>query len=67
MKNQKGESFAGAIAILGLGGFLMYIGFGFGQAVERKEWQTETVKRGYAEWVIAIDGSTTFQWKEAAK
>jgi hypothetical protein len=28
-----------------------------------KKWKTEAVKRGHAAWVVAPDGSTTFQWK----
>ena len=28
-----------------------------------QKWQTETVERGYAEWITATDGTTTWQWK----
>lgn len=27
----------------------------------------QAVERGYAEWVVKFDGSTTWQWKEGAK
>lgn len=29
----------------------------------RKEIRTEAVRKGYAEWVVDVDGNTTFVWK----
>lgn len=67
MKNQKGESFAEVMFFMACLSFFMFLGYGLEKSLERSNWQTEAVNRGCAEWIIAADGSTTFQWKEAAK
>jgi hypothetical protein len=36
-------------------------------ASQRDELKQQAVERGCAEWVVKSDGSTTWQWKEAAK
>lgn len=34
---------------------------------QRDELKAEAVKRGFAEWVVKSNGSTTWQWKEETK
>ena len=36
-------------------------------AEQRDDLKQQAVERGCAEWVVKSDGSTTWQWKEAAK
>jgi hypothetical protein len=33
-------------------------------ATQRDELKTESVKRGFAEWVSDYNGNTTFKWNE---
>ena len=57
------EIVMGAI-LLGMGvlvGIVWYDGYC------AKTYRTEAVKRGYAEWVVSVEGRTTRQWKEVAK
>jgi len=53
----------GAIAIV----LSFLIGTMVGSDLEAKQKNAEAVKRGHATWVVAVDGSTTFQWKESCK
>ncbi len=34
---------------------------------KNKELKVEAVKRGFAEWAVSENGSTTWQWKEGGK
>ena len=40
------------------------IAFYWGIKTARKFWQTEIVKRGFAHWKVADDGTTKFEWNE---
>lgn len=47
--------------------FLLILFAVFMIAYQRDELKQQAVERGCAEWVVKSDGSTTWQWKEAAK
>lgn len=32
--------------------------------VTNEQWKEDAVKRGYAEWIVKTNGTTTFKWKE---
>ena len=47
--------------------FVFLLGTMVGSDLEAKLKNAEAIKRGHATWVVAPDGSTTFQWKESCK
>lgn len=57
------------IAILFLTIVICALGIGalLGGVQESYYWRTEAVKRGHAVWVVRVDGTTEFKWKEDAK
>lgn len=46
---------------------LFFAFFAFMVAEQRDELKQQAVERGFAEWVVKSNGSTTWQWKEEAK
>ena len=45
--------------------FILLLVAAFMVAEQRDELKQQAVERGFAEWVVKPNGSTTWQWKEA--
>ena len=53
--------------LMWLGCFIVLMIAAFACSQQRDTLKVEAVKRGFAQWVVNDEGTTTFQWKEGAE